>query len=379
MFWRKPLNFHFEKWLDQALSLDYVALCVPLFILAMVVEFWLSRRQQRTVYRINDTIGSLACGMQSQLAGLVLAIPASYLYLLIENHYAMTSLRDWQGGELATVVFILGFFGVDFCYYWYHRASHRLNIGWASHSVHHQSEEYNFSTALRQSSSKYFFASLFYLPLAFLGLPFLWLVSFRSLNLLYQFWIHTRLIDRCPSWFEKVFNTPSHHRVHHGRNPHYVDRNYAGILIVWDKMFGTFYQEKQEPDYGLVKPLNSFNCLWAEANHYWSLVKQSRSTPGLFHKIALWFKPPGWAPEHPKPEIPHGPYEKFDPLPSKNRKTMGLGLFLFGLVLGTSVTELSIESSDIRLILGFLSILCFSISGVCVSRSGRSHAEQALQ
>jgi sterol desaturase/sphingolipid hydroxylase (fatty acid hydroxylase superfamily) len=185
----------------------------------------------------------------------------------------------------------------DFLYYWFHRMAHRSNFLWASHITHHSSEEYNLAVALRQSSFQQFCSWPIYLPLALVGFPAEWLAFVISINLIYQFWFHTREINRLPDWIEAVFNTPSHHRVHHGINPQYLDKNYGGMLILWDKFFGTFEPENEEPRYGITVPLASFNPLWANLHYYWYLCKTSLIAPDIYQIICLWLAPPDWKPE----------------------------------------------------------------------------------
>jgi hypothetical protein len=178
----------------------------------------------------------------------------------------------------------------------FHRASHRVNLFWASHVVHHQSEEYNLSVALRQSWIELLVQGVFYLPLAVAGFAPLAFVTVSTANTLYQFWIHTRLVGRLPAWIEWFLNTPSHHRVHHGVNPKYIDKNYAGIFIVWDRLLRTFQEEQEEPVYGTVKPLGSFSPLWANTHYWLEMAAMSRSAPRFLDKLRTWVAPPEWRP-----------------------------------------------------------------------------------
>ena len=202
--------------------------------------------------------------------------------------------RYSAGGKwLAAIVLFLG---VDCAYYWFHRIAHEYNAPWAGHVVHHSSEDYNLAVALRQGTFQGLFSWVFYLPLALVGFPPAWFAAVSSFDTLYQFWIHTRLIGKLGP-LEWVFNTPSHHRVHHARNPKYLDKNYAGTLIIWDRMFGTFQAEEEEPVYGLVKPLNSWNPLWANLHVWNDLFRDAWLAPRWSDKLRIWFMPPGWRPE----------------------------------------------------------------------------------
>ena len=206
---------------------------------------------------------------------------------------------------------------MDFFYYWFHRWSHEVNAGWAAHIVHHQSEEMNLAVALRQSVFQGALSWVFYLPLALVGFPPAVFLTVSALNTLYQFWIHTRAIGKLGP-LEWVLNTPSHHRVHHGRNPKYIDRNHAGSLIVWDRMFGTFQEEEEEPVYGITRPLESWNPVWANF-HYWAeLWRTARRATRLEDRLRIFWKPPGWKPAElggyePAPEVDTATYRKFDP------------------------------------------------------------------
>ena len=233
-------------------------------------------------------------------------------YLFAYDRYRLFEIPS--GSALA---FVACWLGVDFFYYWFHRWSHEVNAGWAAHIVHHQSEEMNLAVALRQSVFQGALSWVFYLPLAFVGFPPAMFLTVSALNTLYQFWIHTRAIGKLGA-LEWVFNTPSHHRVHHGRNPKYIDRNHAGSLIIWDRMFGTFQEEEEEPVYGITRPLASWNPVWANL-HYWAdLWRTARRTARLRDRVRLFWKPPGWRPEElggfdPPPEVNAATYRKFDP------------------------------------------------------------------
>jgi alkylglycerol monooxygenase len=193
------------------------------------------------------------------------------------------------------LAWLIAFIGVDFAYYWWHRASHEVNVLWAAHIVHHQSEDYNLAVALRQAVLTSWTALLFYLPLALLGVPPLIFATTLAFSTLYQFWIHTQLIGKVTGVLDYVLNLPEHHRVHHAVNPRFLDKNYGATLIVWDRWFGTYQREDEPPVYGITKPLASFNPLWAQL-HYWvELAKLSRRAVGL-DKLRVFWKPPSWQP-----------------------------------------------------------------------------------
>jgi len=269
---------------------DYLLLAGPFFFLFMGLELWMARRHGRRVYRLNDAIGNVSTSMLMQLVMLVAkgAIVAGYVGI-----YASLRITDFPGDRVLT--WIACFLGVDFAYYWFHRLSHELNFLWAAHVVHHQSEDYNLSVALRQSTLQPFFSVVFYWPLALLGFPPVVFLACAAFNTIYQFWLHTQLIGTLGP-LEALLVTPSHHRVHHGRNPIYIDRNHGGTFIVWDRLFGTFERERERVVYGITKPLASWNPVWANL-HYWAeLLQTARRTRRPLDKLRIFLKPPGWFP-----------------------------------------------------------------------------------
>jgi len=282
-------------------GVNYITLAVPFFFLLIGVELvagWIQRKQ---LYRLHDSITDLSCGIIDQTVGIFLksALFAGYLYLF--ENWRLFDVADAPPAVkwIAAIVLMLG---VDLGFYWFHRIAHEYAAPWATHVVHHQSEEYNLTVALRQSALEGCFAWVFYLPLAVLGFPPIWYLSMSALNLLYQFWIHTEAIGRLGP-LEWIFNTPSHHRVHHARNPRYLDKNYAGMFIIWDHMFGTFEPEVEQPVYGITRPLASWNPLWANLHEWVELAHLAWLAPHWRDKIKIWFMPLGWTP----PGLPEGP------------------------------------------------------------------------
>jgi sterol desaturase/sphingolipid hydroxylase (fatty acid hydroxylase superfamily) len=317
--------------LGRPVDLSYIHLAIPVFFLLIGLELGIARLLERDVYRLNDSINDLSCGILQQLADVFLktVLFAAYLWLY-QGHrlFAVPSDAPWA--------WLACFLGVDFLYYWFHRFSHVVNAGWAAHVVHHQSEEMNLAVALRQGAFQQAFSWVFYLPLAVLGFPPLMFLAVSSFNTLYQFWIHTRLIGRLGP-LEWVLNTPSHHRVHHGRNPKYLDRNHGGTLIVWDRVFGTFQAEEEEPVYGITTPLRSWNPVWANL-HYWAdLVRDARRMRRRVDRLRLFWKHPGWRPAElggfvAAEEVDRATYVKYDrPVPR------GMGLYAVGHFAGVNV------------------------------------------
>jgi len=268
-------------------------LAIPLFLFFMVIEYVALRLRGRTLHRYNDSVASLSMGMCLLFSDAFLKAYTFAVFIFLWDQYR---LFDFQMGDPLT--WVIFFFGVDFCYYWFHRCAHEVNFLWGAHVGHHQSEEYNLTTALRQSAFQYGFSWVFYLPLAILGCPpEMFLLQFIILKL-YQFWLHTQGIRRIPL-LEGVFSTPSSHRVHHAKNPLYIDRNYGGTLVIWDRAFGTWQPElDSEPcHYGTTRPLDTFNPIKANLEHWRMLAGDTLHTRSWADKIGLWFKPTGWRPQ----------------------------------------------------------------------------------
>jgi alkylglycerol monooxygenase len=291
------------------MNLNPIVLSIPIFFLLIGIELIVERFTHKDLYKLPDAIANLSCGITSQLSGLFLKILAIGVYQIIFENAALFILeRNW-------LYWIALFLLVDFAYYWAHRMSHEINLFWGGHVVHHQSEEYNLSVALRQSSLQIVWTFAFNLPIALLGFSTRDFALISALNTLYQFWIHTETIGKM-GWFEYFFNTPSHHRVHHGRNPKYIDKNHAGSLIIWDKMFGTFQAEEEKPIYGITKPINSWNALWANMSHYAEMGKDIKRMTTWKDKLKYLFKKPGWLPDYlggyqAAPDIDRSTYKKY--------------------------------------------------------------------
>ena len=263
---------------------------VPAFVLLVLIEMVWAKRRAPHAYEPRDTLLSLAFGLGSTVAGLLSGGIVLALALWLYEHRLFEIGWVWWAWPLC---FVLD----DFAYYWAHRTGHRVRWFWASHVNHHSSQHYNLSTALRQSWTGFIALSfIFRIPLALVGFHPAMIAIVGGFNLIYQFWIHTEAIRRLPRWFEAVMNTPSHHRVHHATNPIYLDRNYAGTFIVWDKVFGTFQPELdgERIRYGIVKQLGSFNLLWS-VFHEWIGIARDVWTAPWRHKPSYLWRPPGWS------------------------------------------------------------------------------------
>jgi alkylglycerol monooxygenase len=272
------------------MDISPIVLAIPIYFLLIGIELLVERFSQQKIYRLNDAVTNISCGITSQLTGIFFKIFTIGIYALIfENLRFFTVTSTWYS-------WILLFFLVDLGYYWAHRMSHEINLFWGGHVVHHQSEDYNFSVALRQSSFQVLWTFAFFLPLAFLGFQTVDFLLISALNTVYQFWIHTETIGKL-GFLEKFLNTPSHHRVHHGRDPKYIDKNHAGVFIIWDKLFGTFQEEEERPTYGITTPINSWNPVWVNMAHYADMYEKWGRIKGFSNKLKFLFKKPGWLPE----------------------------------------------------------------------------------
>ncbi|MCI3134940.1 sterol desaturase family protein [Phenylobacterium aquaticum] len=274
---------------------DPVALAVPFFVLAILLEILLAKaRVAHAYYETKDTFASLGMGFGRNIFGILTAGVTFAATIWVWNHRIFTVPFDAWWGWVAI------FFLEDLTYYWFHRLSHERRFWWAAHVNHHSSQHYNLSTALRQTWTGGLSGTwLLWLPLAWLGFSPAQIAIQQGISLVYQFWIHTEAIKRMPGWFEAVFNTPSHHRVHHARNPRYLDRNYAGILIIWDRMFGTFEPEldAEPPRYGIVKNLADFNLLRVAFHEWIAIGKDLAGSRSPREVLGYLFGPPGWSPD----------------------------------------------------------------------------------
>lgn len=269
-----------------------IVYAVPVFVLLMAVEYAVGRRRQRNTYRLDDSINSLGLGLLSQVVAACTQLFQVGLYALVYPFIALWPQPAFWRSAIGWIAAVLLF---DFCDYWLHRAGHESAVFWAAHSVHHQSRQFNFSTALRQESMVAFLGWPFYLPMALLGVPPEQFGIAGLIVLVYQFWIHTEHIGKL-GWFDRVFSSPSNHRVHHAVNDEYLDRNYGGMLVVWDRLFGTFTEEAAPCVYGTRKPLEGASPVEAVLGPYRPLLKDAWHTRRWTDKLRVFFKAPGWRP-----------------------------------------------------------------------------------
>ena len=313
-----------------------IVLATPLFLLLIGIEYLAGRRRGHNTYRLNDALNSIGLGIMSQLVGLFSALLTVWLYVLVFEHAS-----SWRLPASSLAVWLAALVLYDFCYYWLHRAGHTVALFWAAHVVHHQSEDYNLSTALRQTSSGWVGGWIFYLPMAVLGFPPLVFGTVALVDLLYQYWVHTQLIGKLGG-FDRWFCAPSNHRVHHAVNDKYLDKNYGGIFIVWDRLFGSFIEEDEERIvYGTRGPLRSWNPVWANLHYYADMAADSWHAHSLADKLLVWFKHPGWRPadveaRFPKPAFDIARVTRYDPPLSRRAQWSAAGLFVL-LLAATSV------------------------------------------
>ncbi len=270
---------------------DVVTWSIPGFLLLIIVEvisFRFHGDDDELGYDPRDTTTSLTMGIGSIVFDILWKLPALAVYVAL---YELTPLRV----ELTWWTLPLILVAQDFFYYWSHRSHHVIRILWASHVVHHSSQRFNLSTALRQTWTG-FTSFVFYIPLILVGVHPGVLAFCQSINLVYQFWIHTERIDRLPAPIEAVFNTPSHHRVHHASQGSYLDRNFAGMLIVWDRMFGSFEPEGEHCRYGLTTNIDTYNPVKVAFHEYAAIGRDLRVAQGWRQRVGLLVNKPGWAP-----------------------------------------------------------------------------------
>ena len=314
--------------------MDYVPYAVPFFLLAILIELAYGIIKKNNTYRLNDAISSLFMGSLRTANKLIIISIGGYVFYLIETHNSL-----WRMDGSSPLVWIFAFVVYDFFYYWFHRMSHERQIFWASHVAHHQSEDYNLSTALRQTGTGAFVTWIFYIPVFLIGVPSYVFVSVASINLIYQFWVHSEHIPKL-GWYEKFFVTASNHRVHHAQNENYIDKNYGGVFIIWDRMFGTYKEEDDAvtPIYGIRSKIDTFNPIWANLHIYVKMFKDIWYAQSLKEKFFVPFARTGWQPSASsmaveKDDFNPATFKKYDPqIPTKIKFYAFFQFFLLSLV-----------------------------------------------
>jgi sterol desaturase/sphingolipid hydroxylase (fatty acid hydroxylase superfamily) len=292
-----------------------VALAIPVFLALILLELLWDRVRGARYYRLADSLNSLSCGIVSTGMRVFIGFLGIFTYDWILTHASL-----WRMPATHWATWIFAFAAYDFCYYWNHRFGHTVGLFWASHVVHHQSEEFNLTTALRQTGTGGFLGWMFYIPLALCGVPLSVFLLVGVAQLFYQFWPHTQAIRRMGA-LDRWVQTPSNHRVHHAQNSRYLDKNYVGVFLLWDRLFGTYQEELDEEPcvYGITGQLRSWNPVWANLHYYWAMTKDSWHAASWTDKLKVWVAPPGWRPADVAARFPKPSYDfrrdfrRFDP------------------------------------------------------------------
>ena len=335
-----------------------ITLAVPVFFLLILIEFLYGLKVGKNNYKLSDTFTSIGLGLISRFPpmlnigfqGAVFVYAGSYLNLEL---LPIDSPVTW----------IVAFLLYDLSYYWMHRMHHEIKVLWATHSVHHHGEEFNLSTALRQTSTGWLWKWIFYLPMIMIGVPGEVFVTVAGVNLVYQFWVHTKHIGHL-GILEKIFITPMNHSVHHAKNEEYIDANYGGVFIIWDRMFGTYIPERPdiEPVYGTVKPLNSWNPIWANFQVFYQMIQDTIHTKKISNKIKIWYSSTSWRPEdvidnNPNPD-PALFKQKYSPPLNKQQKIFGIIQIFSTIIIAGSITvTLASQTYQETAIFGLIFIL----------------------
>lgn len=264
---------------------------IPVFLLAVLIEWIIARKEFPKLYQKKDFWVSISMGI---LSGIVEFLPKVLAFYIFYNLHEISPLRDVVARQWWA--WIILFFLDDFAYYWNHRMNHEVRLFWAGHVPHHSSENFNFGTALRQGVGERIHKFIWYAWIPLLGFDPLMMFTMMAINLIYQFFVHTDMVYKLPNWFEAIFNTPSHHRVHHASNIQYLDCNHAGVLIIWDKLFGTFSEEKdfEKPVYGLTVNIETFNPAIVATHEYGAIFKDVKRAKKWSDKLKYIFYAPGW-------------------------------------------------------------------------------------
>jgi sterol desaturase/sphingolipid hydroxylase (fatty acid hydroxylase superfamily) len=273
---------------------DPVVYAIPFFLLAIGTELFINWKEQHNLYERKEALSSIGMGLGSLVINIAMKGLAFGAYTYLYQFRVFNFGWAWWA-------WILILFADDFTFYWHHRLSHEIRILWAAHVNHHSSQTLNLATALRQSWAEQLYKYFWWFWLPLVGFPPLMILMMMSVSLIYQYWVHTELIRKLPRWFEFFFNTPSHHRVHHASNVRYMDQNHAGILIIWDRLFGSFTEERNEekPVYGITKNINTYNLLKIASHEFVDVWTDIKRAPKFSDKLKYIFYPPGWSHDGP--------------------------------------------------------------------------------
>ena len=338
--------------MDKSVLIFYA---IPVFFLLIIIEFIYGLIVKNNTYRINDTFVSISIGLISRFPVILNLGFNAFLFTLAATTFnlKLLPLDSW-------VTWVIAFLMYDLTYYIQHRLHHEIKILWATHVVHHHGEEYNLATALRQTSTGFLWKWMFYVPMMVVGIPAEVFATVGGINLLYQYWVHTEHIPKL-GWMEKIFITPSNHRVHHAKNPEYIDANYGGVFIIWDRIFGTYIEEKDDikPVYGTVKALNSWNPVWANFQVFYNMFLDSMRTKKLSDKFKVWYAPTYWRPRDVEEKYPSKPVDlknKYNPFMSTSTKVFA-AIQMLAMILISNSLFLNINSFSYEQIAIFGAIL----------------------
>ena len=351
-----------------------ITLAIPVFFLLIIIEYFYGRYVGKNTYRLNDTVTSITVGMISRFPTMLNLGVQSVIFVYISSYLNM---------ELLSVknpfTWIIAFLLYDLSYYWMHRMHHEIKILWATHSVHHHGEDYNLATALRQTSTGWLWKWIFYMPMIILGVPGEVFITVAGVNLVYQFWVHTEHIGHL-GFLEKIFITPMNHRIHHAKNKEYIDANYGGVFIIWDRMFGTYNPQRSDikPVYGTATPLNSWNPLWANFQVFSIMIKDTIKTKSWKDKIKVWFSKTYWRPEDCIEEKnPNEFYKKFNPEITTDIKLFSFFQMLFTILgSGAVITFISNHAYSEIITFGLFIIALTSLTGYLMQSN--THAYQLI-
>lgn len=274
---------------------DPVIYAIPFFLIAIGTELYINWKEKLDLYEKKEALSSIGMGLGSLVIDILMKGLAFGTYTIIFSHYHIFNI-GWHWWA-----WVLILFADDFTFYWHHRLSHEIRILWSAHVNHHSSQTLNLATALRQSWGEQFYKYIWWCWMPLFGFEPLMMLMMMSISLIYQYWVHTELIRKLPKWFEFIFNTPSHHRVHHASNIRYLDQNHAGILIIWDRMFGTFVEEREDekPVYGITKNINTYNLFKIASHELVDVLQDVKRAPKFSDKLKYIFYPPGWSHDGP--------------------------------------------------------------------------------
>ena len=351
-----------------------ITLAIPVFFLLIIIEYFYGRYVGKNTYRLNDTVTSITVGMISRFPTMLNLGVQSVIFVYISSYLNMELLSMKN-----PFTWIIAFLLYDLSYYWMHRMHHEIKILWATHSVHHHGEDYNLATALRQTSTGWLWKWIFYMPMIILGVPGEVFITVAGVNLVYQFWVHTEHIGHL-GFLEKIFITPMNHRIHHAKNKEYIDANYGGVFIIWDRMFGTYNPQRPDvkPVYGTATPLTSWNPLWAIFQVFSIMIKDTIKTKSWKDKIKVWFSKTYWRPEDCIEEKdPNEFYKKFNPEITTDIKLFSFFQMLFTiLVSGAVITFISNHAYNEIITFGLFIIALTSLTGYLMQSN--IHAYQLI-